>query len=82
MDGWIKIHRKIEGKILSATLSETSTDKYFVSICCEVEKQNSLIDSDKIIAIDLGIKSFLTDSEGNHIENPKYLVKSISNSKV
>ena len=33
----INIHRKIEGKLLFATISKSTTGKYYVSITCEVE---------------------------------------------
>ncbi|SHK64686.1 hypothetical protein [Tepidibacter formicigenes] len=36
---WIKakVHRYVEGRIINATVSKTSSGKYFVSICVERE---------------------------------------------
>uniref|UniRef100_UPI0031597F48 transposase n=1 Tax=Caloramator sp. Dgby_cultured_2 TaxID=3029174 RepID=UPI0031597F48 len=66
---------EVEGKILNATISRTPTGKYFVSICCRIEKTIEKSKTNKVIGIDLGVKHFLIDSEGNKISNPKYLIK-------
>lgn len=68
----INIHREIEGKILFATISNTPTGKYYVSITCEVEyipfeKTNSKI------GIDTGIKDLAILSDGNVYKNIKTL---------
>jgi putative transposase len=75
--GWVKFanSRNIEGQILNVTISRTPTGKYFVSICCRIEEVEEKPFTNKMIGIDLGIKDFLIDSEGNKIPNPKYLTK-------
>ena len=73
---WIKakITQTIDGKILNATVSKTSTEKYFVSLCCKVDiEQLPKIDSN--IGIDLGLKEFAICSNGNIFHNPKWLRK-------
>jgi len=72
----IKLSRKIEGKIKTATINKTSTGKYFISILAEQNKQlpkKPKITKKTTIGIDLGIKHFATISDGRKIENPKYL---------
>ncbi|AEB77208.1 IS200/IS605 family element RNA-guided endonuclease TnpB [Clostridium botulinum] len=73
---WIKckLHRKFEGKIKSATISQVPSGKYFVSILVDVENIQ-LPKNNNQIAFDLGIKEFLIDSNNNHIDNPKTLYK-------
>ena len=69
-----KQHRTFEGKILNATVSRTASGKYYVSLCVEHED----IHKDNLgeaIGIDVGIKVFYTDSNGNFVANPKYLEK-------
>jgi putative transposase len=66
----IKLHREIKGTILFATISRTSTGKYFVSITCEVEHE-ALPTTDKKIGIDLGIKNLAVCSDGKNFENPR-----------
>lgn len=71
-----KKSREVNGKILNAMISKTKTDKYFISIACEIELFN-LPKTDNNIGIDLGLTHFAILSDGNKIENPKYLEKSI-----
>jgi putative transposase len=76
--------KEIKGTIKSATISKTSTGKYYVSILVdtlEIIPNKVFINPDKTIGIDLGIKDFLTTSEGNKVSNPKYLKKSLSKLK-
>ena len=67
-----KISRLPKGRILNATISRTSTGKFFVSLCCEEEvvpKPNMGGE----VGIDLGIKDFYTDSNGHSEPNEKTL---------
>ena len=66
----IKLHRKIEGTIKSATISKNSLDHYFVSILCE-EEIEEFAKTNKNIGIDLGIKEFATMSDCTKVENLK-----------
>jgi putative transposase len=72
----IILHRNIKGDIRQATISKTSTGKYFVSILCEtnVKIPNKAIIKEKTaVGIDLGIKTFLVTSDGTKYDNPKHL---------
>jgi putative transposase len=76
--------KKFKGVIKSATLSKTNTNKYYVSILVDtldIVPNKSIINVDTTIGIDLGIKDFLTTSEGNKMPNPKYLKKGLSKIK-
>jgi len=75
----IKQHRNIQGIIKSVTISKTSSGKYYISILTEstyIENEN--IKTNSCIGIDLGIKEFAIMSNGEHIENPKFLKSSES----
>ena len=81
----VKLHRPLEGTIKSATISITSTGKYFVSILCETGKgckTKTPVEENKTIGIDLGIKDFAVTSDGEVFENPKFLRNSIQRLKV
>jgi len=75
-----KLHRQFSGKIKSATIEKTTTGKYYISILVE-EEINKIPQTDKITAIDLGLKDFaiMVDNQGNieKIGNPKYLNKAL-----
>ena len=81
----IKLHRDLVGTIKQATISFTPTGKYFVSILCDTGEESPVkkpIEEKNTIGVDLGIKDFLVTSEGEVIDNPKFLRNSIQRLKV
>ena len=75
----IKTKNKLipEGRILNATVSQEPSGKYYVSICCTDVDIKPLEKTENSIGLDLGIKEFAITSDGEMIENPKYLKKSL-----
>ena len=75
--GYVKIRQSMEiGHINNATIKRTPTGKYFVVLNVDFEpeaKQNA----GGSIGIDVGIKEFYSDSNGNVVSNPKFLEKSL-----
>jgi putative transposase len=71
----IKLHRGIEGIAKSITISRTPSGKYFASILCELEILEPIYSGNEI-GIDYGVKAFITTSDGEIIESPKYFRKS------
>jgi putative transposase len=69
-------HRDFEGLIKSVTISKNPSGKYFVSVLVDQEDKPKLIPNNNQIGIDLGIKEFCITSDGEMIENPKFLRKS------
>ena len=61
-------------KIYNITVERCKTNKYYCSICCDVE-QKEFEHTGEVIGIDLGIKDLVIDSNGNKYENPKFLNK-------
>jgi putative transposase len=72
----VKKHREFDGLIKSVTVSKVPSGKYFVSVLVDKEDIEQLHISDSTIGIDLGIKEFAITSDGEMIENPKFLSKS------
>ena len=64
------------GKINNVTIERTPTGKYFAVLNVEFEPQ-PLINMGGLIGIDVGIKDFYSDSNGNVVSNPKCLEKSM-----
>ena len=71
----IKMHRTFIGTIKSVTVSRTTDNKYYMSILVETEIEQ-LEPTDKMIGLDLGLKSLIVDSNGHKYKNHKYLTKS------
>jgi putative transposase len=71
------VHRKFDGNIKTCTVSKERTGKYFISILVDdrLPAPPKVSFNGKQIALDLGIKNFLTDSNGNIISNPKFYDK-------
>jgi len=66
----IRIHRSIEGRIKQVIIKRYGSGAWFALLCIE-ETETQKKEVERAIGIDLGIKSFLTDSEGRAIENPR-----------
>ena len=74
----IKLHRPFEGTVKSATISRTPTGKYFVSILCDTGIEclpKKKVEKETTIGVDLGVKDFLITSDGEVVDNPKFLRK-------
>jgi putative transposase len=88
-----KIHRPIEGKIKTVTVSKTPSGKYLASILTvsvaggqrpTVEGENPVISEGKIYGVDLGLKHFAVVTDGEKVsfyDNPKHLAKHEKNLK-
>lgn len=63
------------GKLMSVTISRNPSGQYFAAILIET-KINYKPKTNREVGIDLGIKTFSTQSDGVEISNPKFLSKS------
>jgi putative transposase len=71
----LKLHRPLEGTPKTVHLVHRADGHWYALIVCETEKLSSHQPSPcehPDIGIDMGLKSFLTDSEGNTVENPRF----------
>ncbi len=60
--------KAIPGKIKSAVISKDA-DKYFVSVLLEEQFTKPIVNINNVIGLDLGIKDFITTSDGEKIKN-------------
>ena len=69
--GYVKIvnTRIFEGRIISATVSRTASDRYYISLQVE-EEFEVLPNKGGEIGIDAGLKSLYTDSDANSVISP------------
>ena len=76
--GFVKIiqHREITGKIKSATIEKTPTNKYYVSILVEYENQVPEVELKKFIGLDFSMHDLYVTSEGTRANYPKFFRKS------
>lgn len=71
----IAYSRQYEGRIVSATLSRDTDNKYYISLCCVNIEQQVIEQTGAVVGIDLGIKEFATTSDNEVINNPKFYRK-------
>jgi len=78
----IRIHREVEGKIKQVIIKRHNSGKWFAYLCIEREIAVKKAEHKRAIGIDVGIKHFLTDSDGRQIENPKFYQKTLERIRV
>ncbi|ARU55779.1 IS200/IS605 family transposase OrfB [Oleiphilus messinensis] len=90
-DNWIKVpkmepikarvHRALEGKLKSITLSRTVTGKYYASLLLDdgVETPAPMKTVDTVLGLDMGLTHLAIDSEGRKIANPCFLKRTAAN---
>jgi putative transposase len=76
--GWTRCKgsRPLEGRILSATVSQTRSGKYFVSLCCTETEPHPLPKTGADVGLHLGIRDLAATSDGERIENPRFFERS------
>ena len=67
----VEIDRPVEGRIVSCTISKVPSGKYYASFVCEVDIEPKP-ELDKIIGLDLGLKTMVVTSDDQQITNPQY----------
>lgn len=70
----IKMHREVVGEIKTCTIKRTAAGEWDIILSCEVKAQ-PLQPKEEAVAIDVGIESFATFSNGKTIENPRFFKK-------
>ena len=65
-----KFSRPVVGEIANATIIRAASGKYFVSLCVKHET-DVLHNNGGMVGLDVGVKEFFTDSDGNKEENPR-----------
>lgn len=71
-----RVSKQVKGRILSATVSQNPSGKYFVSLCCTDVNFTQLPKTGGVVGIDMGVNSFAVTSDGTAYLNHKYLAKS------
>ncbi len=71
-----KLSREVKGRIVNTTVICTASGKYFVSLCVETDV-NELLENKNghQVGIDVGLKNFYTDNQGNKVSIPSALKK-------
>ena len=71
-----RVSKEVRGRILSATVSQNPSGKYFVALCCTDVEIAPLPSTGAVVGLDMGLKSFAITSDGVEYSNHHYLRKS------
>ncbi len=74
--GLMRIHREIEEKIKQVIVKRYKSGEWYALVC--IDKKSSVI----VRGQSMGIKSFLTDSDGRQIENPKFYKRTLERIRI
>ena len=79
-----RIHRKIEGRISSITISRDPSGKHYASLVLanqDIQKTKpvEVIKQHKVIGIDVGLSHLMIDSNGKKATNPRFLRNATNN---
>jgi putative transposase len=68
----ILLHRPLEGMPKTATMTRSSTGKWYVCFSCECAEPSPLPQTGQRVGIDVGLKTFATLSTGEEVANPRF----------
>lgn len=71
-----RVSRKVDGRVLSATVSQKASGKYYVSLCCTDVDIKPPPKAETVVGIDLGLKDLAITSDGEKFDNPHTYTKS------
>lgn len=73
---YAKIHRSIDGKVKTVTISKNKANQYYASVLFEVKGELPSVSTEgKAIGLDMGLTDFCLTSDGSKYANPKWLEK-------
>jgi putative transposase len=71
----IVLHRVPKGKIKTLTIKQNKAGQWFATFACEVETPSIKHPSAQKIGLDMGLESYAVLSNGEFIDNPRYIIK-------
>lgn len=80
--GYIKavVHRELQGKIKTVTVSKTPSGKYFASILIDNEIEAPAVSlNGKVLGVDVGLTDLAVTSDGSKFANQKHITKAQKN---
>lgn len=66
------VSKEVKGRILNATVSQSPSGKYYVSICCTDVDIEPLPKTGAVVGVDIGVKDLAITSDGVKYPNNRY----------
>ncbi|MEM2874470.1 MAG: transposase [Candidatus Hadarchaeales archaeon] len=77
----IKLHRKIRGEVKGVIVKREGSGRWYAIFQVE-DGPVPLPKTGRAIGIDVGVKRFLTDSEGRQVENPRFYRRALERIRI
>ncbi|SIO88497.1 Mobile element protein [Nocardiopsis sp. JB363] len=68
-------HRPVKGRVKMVSVKREG-GRWFLVLACDQVPAQPLEPTGRVAGIDMGVASFLTTSEGEHVDNPRFLARS------
>ncbi|MBB4933018.1 putative transposase [Lipingzhangella halophila] len=68
-------HRPVKGRVKTVSVKREG-NRWYVILACDQVPAEPLEPTGRVTGIDMGVASFLTTSEGEHVDSPKFLARS------
>jgi putative transposase len=76
------VHRPLTGKIKTACVQRDVDGKWYVILAAQFDRSEPTPSTNPAVGIDVGLKHFLTTSDGEHVDNPRILKKHLRELRV
>jgi putative transposase len=74
----IRMHRPIMGVIKQVTIKQMASGEWYAYLIVEYGNNNPKIANiESAVGLDVGITSYIVDSDGNEVENPRHLKQAL-----
>ncbi|MGH9652969.1 MAG: RNA-guided endonuclease InsQ/TnpB family protein, partial [Bryobacteraceae bacterium] len=67
----VTVHRPVAGRVKTIAVKREGR-RWYVVLSCDDVSTNELEPTGAVVGIDVGIASFLTTSDGDHLDNPRW----------
>lgn len=71
----VHAHRAVQGRVKTISVKREGR-RWYVILSCDAVPPQPLAPTGAVVGVDMGIASFLTTSDGEHVDNPRCLVRS------
>ena len=78
----VRLHRYVDGNVKQVVIKRHNSGKWFACILVEEATQIEEKGVKSAVGIDVGIRFFLTDSDGRQIENPRFYTESLKSLEI
>lgn len=78
----IKLHRNFEGNVKGLIVKRSGTGRWFAIFQVDESRAEPLPAMSRAVGIDVGVRHFLTDSDGRQIENPRFYGRALKRMRI